>query len=61
MRAQNCLTVFADEVQQSQVNEVSYNGQGSIACLRALEALVFFIAKYAFSPFWGTFCILFLK
>ena len=28
---------------------------GSGACLRALEALGYFITKYAFSPFWGTF------
>ena len=34
---------------------------GSGACLRAPEALGYFITKYAFSPFWGTFFILFLK
>ena len=28
---------------------------GSGACLRAPEALGYFITKYAFSPFWGTF------
>ena len=28
---------------------------GSRACLRAPEALGYFITKYAFSPFWGTF------
>ena len=28
---------------------------GSGAHLRALEALGYFITKYAFSPFWGTF------
>ena len=28
---------------------------GSGAYLRALEALGYFITKYAFSPFWGTF------
>ena len=28
---------------------------GSEAHLRALEALGYFITKYAFSPFWGTF------
>ena len=28
---------------------------GSGACLRALESLGYFITKYAFSPFWGTF------
>ena len=28
---------------------------GSRAHLRAPEALVYFITKYAFSPFWGTF------
>ena len=28
---------------------------GSGARLRALEALGYFITKYAFSPFWGTF------
>ena len=28
---------------------------GSRAHLRALEALGYFITKYAFSPFWGTF------
>ena len=28
---------------------------GSGACLKASEALGYFIIKYAFSPFWGTF------
>ena len=28
---------------------------GSGVCLRAPEALGYFITKYAFSPFWGTF------
>ena len=46
---------FAESAQQSHANEVSPYWSGSRACLRALEALGFFITKYAFSPFWGTF------
>ena len=34
---------------------------GSGACLRAPEALGYFITKYAFSPFRGTFLYYFLK
>ena len=47
--------IFADPAQWSHVNEVSPYWPGSRACLRAPEALGFFITKYAFSPFWGTF------
>ena len=36
-------------------NKVSPYWLGSRACLRAPEALGYFITKYAFSPFWGTF------
>ena len=32
---------------------------GSGACLRALEALGYFITKYAFSPFWVPFYTIF--
>ena len=45
------LDLFANFAQQSCTNEVSPNWPGSRACLRALEALGFFIPKYAFSPF----------
>ena len=47
--------IFANSAQQSHVNKVSPYWPGSRAHLRALEALGFFITKYAFSPFWGTF------
>ena len=47
--------IFADSAQQSCANEVSPYWLGSGACLRALEAVWFFITKYAFSPFWSTF------
>ena len=47
--------IFADSAQQSCANEVSPYWPGSRAHLRALEALGFFITKYAFSPLWGTF------
>ena len=47
--------IFADSAQRSHANEVIPYWQGSRACLRALEALGFFITKYTFSPFWGTF------
>ena len=46
---------FANSMQQSRVNKVSPYWPGSRAHLRALEALGFFITKYAFSPFWGAF------
>ena len=47
--------IFADSAQWSCANEVSPYWLGSGAHLRALEALGFFITKYAFSPFLGTF------
>ena len=47
--------IFANSAQQSRANKVSPYWLGSRASLRALEALGFFITKYAFSPFWGTF------
>ena len=47
--------IFADSVQLSHANKVIPYWPGSRAHLRALEALKFFITKYAFSPFWGTF------
>ena len=47
--------IFANSIQQSCVNDVSPYWPGSRACLKTLEALGFFITKYAFSPFWGTF------
>ena len=47
--------IFADSAQQSHANKVSPYWPGSRARLIALEALGFFITKYAFSPFWGTF------
>ena len=47
--------IFANSTQWSRVNKVSPYWPGSRACLRALEALGFFITKYAFSTFWGTF------
>ena len=47
--------IFANFMQLSHVNEVSPYWQGPRARLRALEALGFFITKYAFSPFLGTF------
>ena len=49
------LLIFADSTLQSHVNKMSPYWPWSRACLRALEALGFFITKYAFSPFWGTF------
>ena len=49
------LDLSANSTQQSCVNEVSPNWMGSRAHLKALEALGFFITKYAFCPFWGTF------
>ena len=48
-QSQFFLSVFANEAQWSCTNKVSPNWLG------------FFIAKYAFSPFWGIFFILFLK
>ena len=46
---------FANSAQCNHANEVSPYWLGSRAHLRALEALGFFITKYAFSPFLGTF------
>ena len=43
--------IFANSTQQSCVNEVSPYWLGSRAHPRALEALGFFITKYAFCPF----------
>ena len=48
-------STFADSAQRSHANEVSPYWLGSRAHLRALEVLGFFITKYAFSLFWGTF------
>ena len=50
---------FADSAQWSHVNEVSPYWLRSRARLRALEALGFFITKYAFSPFWLPFYTIF--
>ena len=50
-----------DGAKRSHVNKVSFNGPGSRACLRALEALGFFFAEYAFSLFSRHFFIIFLK
>ena len=47
--------IFANSTQWSCANEVSPYWPGHKACLRALEALGFFITKYVFSPFLGTF------
>ena len=47
--------ISADSAEWSHVNEVSPYWPGYRAYLRVLEALWFFITKYAFSPFWGTF------
>ena len=45
------LIKFPDIVQRSPVNKVSFNRPGSRAHLRALEAIGFFFAEYAFSLF----------
>ena len=45
------LGKVADRAKGSHVNEVSFHGPGSMACLRALEALGFFFAEYTFSLF----------
>ena len=45
------LRKFASVVKWSPANEVSFNRLGSRAHLRALEALGFFFAEYAFSLF----------
>ena len=52
------LRQFPDVVKRSHTNEMSFNRPGSRAHLRALEALGFFFAEYAFSlyPF-----VIFLK
>ena len=55
------LAHFANSVQWSHANEVSPYWPGSRVCLSALEALEFFITKYAFPPFWGTFLYYFLN
>ena len=47
----NLLSIFANKAQWIYVNEMSPNWPGSRKQLRALEALGYFIAKYAFSPF----------
>ena len=52
---------FADGAKRSRANEVSFRRPGSRAHLRALEALGFFIAKYAFSYFSWYLFVLFLK
>ena len=59
--AQIFWPIFANATQWSHANEVSPYWLGSRAHLRALEALGFFITKYAFSPFFGYLFILFLK
>ena len=45
----------AEAAEERNANEMSPYWPGSRARLRALEALGFFITKYASSPFWGTF------
>ena len=49
----NCQWCTAVSCEQSEPFSAWDLGPG--ACLRALEALGYFITKYAFSPFWGTF------
>ena len=51
----NFFGQFLPTLCSSRANKVSPHWLGSRAHLRVLEALGFFITKYAFSPFWGTF------
>ena len=55
------LGKVANRVKWSHANEVNFNGLGSRVHLRALEALRFFFAEYAFSLFSGYLFMIFLK